>query len=153
MSPPKTIGFEVKSLVNLIKRCIYESAAESGLAGLTGVQGWIIGYLHKQMNDPDRPGVFQRDIEKEFKIRRSTATGILKLMEKNGLLTREPVEFDARLKKLILTPKAIALHGQIMEKIMEVESRLCNGLTDEEVNTFIMLIEKIKRNLEEVKTE
>lgn len=152
MSPPKTIWFEVKSLVNLIKRCIYESAAENGLAGLTEVQGWIIGYLYKHMDDPDRPGVFQRDIESEFKIRRSTATGILQLMEKNGLLTREPVEFDARLKRLILTPKAIALHGQIMEKIMEIEKRLCQGLSAEEADTFFMLIEKIKGNLEEVDT-
>ena len=150
MSPPKTIGFEVKSLVNLIKRSIYESANEIGLAGLTGVQGWIIGYLYKHMDDPDRPGVFQRDIESEFKIRRSTATGILQLMEKNGLITREPVEFDGRLKRLILTPKAMALHAQIMEKLMEVESKLRRGLSAEEVDSFFMLIEKIKGNLEAV---
>ena len=38
MSLPKTIAFEVKSLGNLIIRCIQESAARSGLDGLTGVQ-------------------------------------------------------------------------------------------------------------------
>ena len=152
MSPPKTIGFEVKSLVNLIKRCIDESATESGLAGLSGVQGWIIGYMYKRMEAQDRQGVFQRDIEKEFKIRRSTATGILQLMEKNGLLTREPVEFDARLKRLNLTPKAIAIHGKIKEMITGVERKLRQGLSAEEVDTFLMLIEKIKRNLKAVDT-
>ena len=35
--------------------------------------------------------MFQRDVEAEFNIRRSTATGILQLMEKNGFLLREPV--------------------------------------------------------------
>lgn len=147
MSPPKTIGFEVKSLGNLIKRCIHESAAQSGLDGLTGAQGWIIGYLYEHK---DKPGVFQRDIEKTFKIRRSTATGILQLMEKKGLITREPVAYDARLKRLQLTPKAIAHHELIMEKIREVEERLRRGLSEEEVNAFFMLMEKIKRNLEDV---
>lgn len=146
MSPPKTIGFEIKSLGNLIKRCIYESAARSGLDGLTGVQGWIIGYLYEHK---DGPGVFQRDIEKTFQIRRSTVTGILQLMEKKGLITREPAVHDARLKRLQLTPKAIAHHELIMEKIREVEARLRRGLSEEEVETFFLLVEKIRRNLEE----
>lgn len=147
MSPPKSIGFEVKSLGNLIKRCIHESAARSGLDGLTGAQGWIIGYLYARRNGPD---IFQRDLEKAFKIRRSTATGILQLMEKKGFINREPVAYDARLKRLRLTPKAIAYHELIMEKIQEVEERLRRGLSEEEVAAFFMLIEKIKRNLEEV---
>ena len=42
-------------------------------------------------------------------------------MEKKGLVTREPVAHDARLKRLQLTPKAIAHHELIMEKIQEVE--------------------------------
>ncbi len=33
--------------------------------------------------------IFQKDIEAEFNIRRSTATGILKLMEKNGFINRQ----------------------------------------------------------------
>ena len=49
------------------------------------MQGWIIDYIYDRGNDP----VFQRDIEKEFTIRRSTATELLKLMEKNGLITRQ----------------------------------------------------------------
>lgn len=149
MSPPKTIAFEVKSLGNLIIRCIQESAARSGLDGLTGVQGWIIGYLYTHKNGP---AVYQRDIEKAFKIRRSTATGILQLMEKKGLVTREPVAHDARLKRLQLTPKAIAHHELIMEKIQEVEKRLRQGLSEKEVGLFFMLMDKIKRNLEEENT-
>ena len=64
------------------------------------MQGWIIGYLY-QNRDKE---VFQRDIQEQFSIRRSTVTGILQLMEKNGLITRSSVERDARLKKLELTP-------------------------------------------------
>lgn len=83
-------------------------------------------------------------------IRRSTATLILQLMEKNALLTREPVEYDARLKKLELTPKAIAIYERIREKSIEVEERLCRGLSEEEVAFFFSIMDEIRRNLEAV---
>src|SRR5690606_41099126 len=56
-----------------------------GQDGLTSMQGWIIGYLSKHKEQP----VFQRDLEKQFNIRRATASGLLQLMERNGLLRRE----------------------------------------------------------------
>jgi DNA-binding MarR family transcriptional regulator len=52
---------------------------------LTIMQNWIIGFL--DMNEGKE--IFQKDIEAEFNIRRSTATGILKLMEKNGFINRQ----------------------------------------------------------------
>lgn len=72
------IGGELKQVSNLLKRRLDAHMAQAGLEPLTGMQGWIIGYL------ADRPDqdVFQRDIEQEFEIRRSTATGILQLMER-----------------------------------------------------------------------
>ena len=36
--------------------------------------------------------LYQKDIEEEFQIRKSTVTGILKLMEKHGYIYRESVE-------------------------------------------------------------
>ena len=54
--------------------------------------------------------IFQKDFEEEFSIRRSTATKILQLMEKNGLIERQKVESDARLKKIVLTNKALDIH-------------------------------------------
>ena len=36
---------------------------------------------------------------------RSTVTGVVKLMERKGLIRRESVSSDARLKKLVLTEK------------------------------------------------
>ena len=50
--------------------------------------------------------IYQKDVEKEFQIRRSTATGTLQILEKNGFIRREPVKQDARLKKLVPTDKA-----------------------------------------------
>ncbi len=141
----REIGFEIKTLSNLINQRMGQYKAESHLEGLTRMQSWIIGYLYHHSTEQD---VFQRDIETVFSIRRSTATGILQLMEKNGLLTREAVENDARLKKLILTPKAVAHHQAIMRMIQKNEEQLSRGLTQEEIDTFFALTDKIKKNLE-----
>lgn len=71
--------------------------------GLTGVQGRVMHYILVKCADGP---VFQRDVENAFDLSRSTATGILQLMEKNGLILRENMASDARLKSLIPTEKA-----------------------------------------------
>jgi DNA-binding MarR family transcriptional regulator len=144
MEKMRLVGPEIKTLSNMIKRRIDSSKVISEVDKLTGMHGWFIGYLY---NHSDRD-IFQRDIEEEFSIRRSTATGILQLMEKNGLITREPVKQDARLKKLVLTPKAIAVHEEITGEIEKIESDLIKGLTEEEIETFLSLINKMKKNME-----
>ena len=115
----------------------------------TGVQGWIIGYLY-QNRDKE---VFQRDIQEQFSIRRSTVTGILPLMEKNGLITRSSVERDARLKKLELTPRAIELYERIGRSVRQVEDRLHQSLTPQEKQEFLRLCGKIRASLKALSTD
>ena len=67
--------------------------------------------------------VYQKDIEEEFRIRKSTATGILQLMEKNGFISRESSKKDARLKRIVPTPKAEALRPEILEHIRDTEKQ------------------------------
>lgn len=112
----------------------------------TKMQSWITGYIHDESKNHD---VFQRDIEKEFKIRRSTATGILQLMEKNGYINRLPVAHDARLKKLVITQKAIDLNEEIRKNINEFEEELSNCLTKEEQEMFFHITAKLRKKLEQ----
>jgi DNA-binding MarR family transcriptional regulator len=91
--------------------------------------------------------VYQKDLEKRFEIRRSTATQILSLMEKNGLLFRQPVPRDARLKRLVLTEKAIEMHKEVVKEIEAIDSLLIAGVTEKELQTFFAVIDKVKANL------
>ena len=93
------IGREVKRLDNEIHSMMLASRQEAGNGDMTMMQGWIIGYLYRNQ----KKEIFQKDLEAEFSIARSTATGILQLMEKKGYLMRQSVPNDARLKKLVLT--------------------------------------------------
>ena len=145
MDSKKHIGFEIKTLANIIKRCFEEKARVKGLEGLTGMQGWIIAYIYKQGRDKQ---IFQRDVEKQFNIRRSTATGVLQLLEREGFITKEAVAQDARLKSLKLTDKAVQAQETIMKNISELETQLALGLTEEEINTLFNVLGKIKKNIE-----
>lgn len=144
MNMPRAVGMEIKALSNLFKRQLEAIGCCSMENAPTGVQGMVIHFLADNQGKRD---IFQRDIELLFSMRRPTATGILQLMEKNGLLLREPVDYDARLKRLILTPKALHFHEEITRKLQAVEELALRGLTPEEIDTFFRLTEKIRQNL------
>ena len=139
----KRIGFEIRSLNNYLKRN-FENNRPPEIDFPTGVHGWAIGYLYENRGND----IFQRDFESRFSIRRSTATRILQLMEKNGLINRMNVDSDARLKKIVLTDKAIRLHEAVTKHLDSLELRLAKNISDSELETFFKVIDKIKANLE-----
>ena len=138
MSEKRPFGFVMCTLSNAIKRRTDERIACCVDCEITRMQSWVIGYIHHSESD-----VFQRDIETRFNIRRSTATGILQLMEKNGLITRESVEHDARLKRLKLTPNAVDIQNTISSILEQTDAEIRSVLTEQEQETFIALAEKL----------
>lgn len=143
--PERQIGFELRILSNLIKRHIDNSTARAEVESVTGTNMWVIIYLVHHQNED----VFQRDLEQNFSVRRSTMSNILALMEKKGLITRESVPQDARLKKLVLTEKALRLHEMMEKDREETEKLITAGLTAEEIDTFLATLAKMKKNFEE----
>lgn len=137
------LGFEIRTLNNCVKRYVH-STRPPEFEESTGVHGWAIRYFYEN-RDKD---IFQRDFEARFSIRRSTATNMLKLMEKNGLITRESVSYDARLKKIVLTKRAIEIHKKATQNIKKIECTLKNGITNGELSVFYSVVDKIKANLE-----
>lgn len=114
--------------------------------GLTSVQTRIMHYI--LLRCAEGP-VFQRDVEKAFGMSRSTATCILQLMVKNGLLVREHVADDARLKSLIPTDRAARLDTQIEEALRQDEQRLTRGLSPEQIAQFLETAALMAANLDD----
>ena len=139
----RLIGFEIRTVNNLIKRYVQNQKLPE-LDASTGVHGWALRFFYENRHRD----VFQRDFEERFSIRRSTATNMLKLMEKNGLIKRESVDYDARLKKIMLTDKAIEIHKRILKNIDGCEKTISQGISREELNIFFSVVDKIKANLE-----
>lgn len=90
--------------------------------------------------------MFQKDVEEEYSLRPPTATKILKDMEKNGLIRRETVPYDARLKRIVVTEKGIQYQEMIRESLEETERRLTAGITEDDLATFFRVISRMIRN-------
>ena len=143
MEEKRAIGLELRRLNILVKRFI-ENNRPRELDEYTSVHGWALRYFYEN-RDRD---VFQKDFEAYFSIRRSTATKILQLMEKNEFILRESVPYDARLKKIVLTEKAVRLYKMILADIDKNEKLFVRGISDEELEAFFATLDKIKANLE-----
>jgi len=139
------IGFRLKAINNLIRRNLDIRFAEAGLDELSGMQGPLLGFLQCRGAQGD---VFQKDIEKEFNIRRSTATVMLQKLEQKGYLVRECADCDGRLKRIILTDKAREAHRVIRNQVDAFHEELERGLTEDEKEIFLAISEKIMKNLE-----
>jgi DNA-binding MarR family transcriptional regulator len=70
-------------------------------------------------------------------------------MEQNGFIKRVSVESDARLKKIVLTEKAIDIHKAVLNTINKREERLRKGLTEEEIAAFLKTADHLIANMEE----
>lgn len=141
---PCPIGLEIKRVSHLFRHHL-ESRHTADDEGITGPQRMILHYLAEYADTRD---VFQRDIETAFSIRRSSVTSLLKLMEKNGLIIRESVPNDARLKKLVMTPFGMALHQKTEADIQAAEHKALSGMQPDEINQLFSLLEKVRKNLE-----
>lgn len=94
--------------------------------------------------------IYQKDLEKIFNLRRSTISGILQTMEKNGLIERITDANDTRTKKIVLNQKAKKIFNMNQKKIEEITEVVTKDISEEELEIFSKIIEKMKINLEEV---
>ena len=135
-------GRLIHILSNQMKR---RNASEAvGDDGLTTMQKHVLKHILLETMHRE---VYQKDIEEEFRIRKSTATGILQLMEKNGFISRESSKKDARLKRIVPTPKAEALRPEILEHIRDTEKRLIQGIDQEDVKICRKVLVQMIQNL------
>ena len=102
-------------------------------------------YLYKNREND----IYQKDIEDAFSIRRSTATGVLQRMEKNGLIIRSSCSFDARLKTISLTDKSRALLKRIDESLDETETIVRKDISQSDLDIFFKVVKKMIKNMEE----
>ncbi len=141
--PPQVISAMMHRVNNLIFRKTNQFSRQNHVEDVTPMHGWILSYLYKCADHP----VYQRDIEREFSITRSTVTNILQLMEKKGYIERQSVPQDARLKQLVLTEKGAALHEKTMDAFHQTDIYLDGLLTPEEKAELLRLLNKLKEGL------
>lgn len=136
------IGFEIRTIHNMIGVHVEHHMKAKG-HDLTQMQAWVIGYLYGRQGQD----TYQRNIEEEFHVSRATATNILKVMERKGLIERKSVDTDKRLKKIYLTKQAVAIEKDAIEDMQFVEQMLVQGLSEEEVVHFKQMLGIVHENV------
>lgn len=142
MKNKKHTGDILRTLSNLIKRHINNTSSD---AEITGAQGRVLHFIMAQSQHTD---VFQKDIEEEFNLRRSSATVLLQLIEKNGLITRESVPYDARLKKITVTKKGEKIKEKVIKDIEDLEKKLTQNISQEDLEIFFKVTKQMIKNLD-----
>ncbi len=142
------MGIRLRMLNNAIRRYMDRFSRKNELDHLTCSNGWIIGHIAENGGS-----VFQKDLESEFGITRSTCSKVIILLEKKGMLKRESVSHDARLKKITLTEKSMDVIKIMQEDRERMEARLTKGFTQQELEVLYGFFDRIQANLDEAEKE
>lgn len=142
---PQVVPAQMRRVNNLILRKTNQYMRENSVDEVTPMHGWILGYLYMHRDEE----IFQRDIEREFSITRSTVTNILQLMERKGYIVRRGVPRDARLKQLELTDEGARIHERTMCAMHQTEEFVHGLLTEDEKAEMLRLLGKLHRGLKQ----
>ncbi|MEZ3504569.1 MAG: MarR family transcriptional regulator [Lachnospiraceae bacterium] len=140
-------NYPMKAMMNL--NCIWHRVIENSMAdlGLTSIQSRMLGYLYFQLQNGKQ--VFQKELEEEFRIRKSSVTSVIQMLEKKGLVRRAGVTGDARRKELMLTEQGIAVQETVMERLDALEGLVNEALSPKEKQIWLSCIRKIETRLKE----
>ncbi len=144
-------GAPIKCILDVSKNIRYFFDLAMSENGLTSIQTRILGHL--RCAEDKGQSVFQKDIEEVFRIKRSSVTSVLQTLEKKGLILRESVPGDARIKKLVLTEEARKIQSCSYHTLVKVEQEMRALFTDEEFNDFLDYMNRIDQKAIETYTQ
>ncbi|MEW9077182.1 MarR family winged helix-turn-helix transcriptional regulator [Terrisporobacter glycolicus] len=145
MTNKNKLGLHISKINHIISRKMDSAVIKAIDDNLTVSQAYVIDFISMKGENKE---IFQKDLEKEFDLKRSSISLMLNNMEKSDLIERVPVAEDARLKKIILTNKSKKLYEEISKAIDSIEHKLCENITPEEIKIFKIVLDKIRNNLE-----
>lgn len=134
-------GKLISQVSHQLKRRIFSGDTQDDL---TNMQKHILHYILFETMHRD---LFQKDVEKEYNIRRSTATETLQLLERKGYIYRERVESDARLKRIVPTGKALGVRRHLLDTIRRMEEQIKEGISENDMAVFLRVLKQISENL------
>ncbi len=140
MQEDMRIGPRVRMLSHSIRLSIDRNLAEMDL---TGQQSFVLRYLSEHEDSV----VYPKDIERRFRLTHPTVSGILQRLERKGYIICIPEPNDRRCKRITLTPAAREVQMDIRRHIKYMEQTMTNGMRQDEVETFLRLLDLAAQNL------
>lgn len=92
----------------------------------------------------------QRDLTRRTLMDKVAVNRACKGLEERGLAERTPNEADGRSHLLDLTAEGRAMHAEIMPLALQMEKRLFEGFTAEELDLFRALLSRARKQAEDL---
>lgn len=109
--------------------------------GITLGQPKVLDYLK------DHDGANQKEIASACHIEPGSLTSILNRMEDRGIIERRIIDGNRRTFYIFLTKQGVLLKDTVEAHFAAIEKLALNGLSQQEKNMLIYLLEKIYSNL------
>ena len=138
--PEMTLGRLIGIISNKLKRSADENLVNENM---TIEQLQVLKMIYLKEGE-----VPQKEIEKEFGVRRSTVTSAMQILEKKGFIERFPSPNDSRAKLVRLTPSGKEKNERLIGFIVERDKKLFECLTKEERDTLTTLLLKLLENID-----
>ena len=113
---------------------------------LTPVQFRVLGEI-SHLESKGVEEINQRDLEKVEKITHPAMTGIIQRLESKGFIICTPSPRDKRYKKISCTDKTTDIHKMIDIMDEQLLAELCQGLSQEEIDTYVRITKHIIKNV------
>lgn len=137
------LGKKIGYVSHMIKRCIDSTLSPYDISGK---QSRLLGFIAHESSKRD---LYQKDLEEELQIRRSSVTSMLQNLEKAGMIERVSVEEDARLKKIVLTSLGHEVTQNTYHNIVAFENELSSLFNEDEKVLLYEYLNRIDKYLKE----
>ena len=97
--------------------------------------------------NPDKD-LLQKDFEDVLRLSKSTISGLLDTLEKNGVIKRVKSKKDGRSKVIKFTKKCQNSIEEMRLSYEKMEKELINNISKEDLETFIKVLKIIETNTE-----
>lgn len=132
---------EVKEFDKTVGKSLYKKSKQPKHISLTELS--IINYLMVTPNP-----VYQKDIVDVTKLKKSSIAEQLDRMEDKGIIKRIPDKNDKRKNQIVLSRSMLNKKQKMIDELTSINKKLVKNVSKKELDTFINVLHKMKRNIE-----
>jgi DNA-binding MarR family transcriptional regulator len=141
MTREETVDYHIKSAWHAISRMYNQQAAEEGFTT-------AIGFVLININSKD--GTPATKIAPLIGLETRSLTRMLKTMEEKRLIFKKADPFDKRSVRIFLTEEGKEKKERSINTIMDFNQQVREVVSDEELDTFFGVFQKIQSVIEQV---
>jgi DNA-binding MarR family transcriptional regulator len=134
-----SLGYQVNHLARLLAQALHARISPLGV---------VPGQFAQLLALFEQDGLTQAELCERVRIEQPTMANTLARMERDGLIRRTPDPTDGRRASVLLTERARGLEGDLVNAARNVNAAATEGITEEELATFMSLMARVIDNLE-----